>query len=430
MATMFNRHAHDMKKWAIRLMLSLSVAWALPVQARYAALVVDADTGTVLHSVEATARWYPASLTKMMTLYLTFEALDRGQLRLDETLTASAHAESMPSSELGLAQGDRIVLRDALLGVIIRSANDAAVVLAERLGGSESAFAETMTAKARSLGMVNTTFRNASGMSDPQQVTTAHDLALLARALRRDFPHRYPLFSTKEFDYKGVTLRSTNALLKSLDGADGLKTGFTCASGFNIVVSAQREGRKLIGIMLGAQNRIARNEKVAQMLNDGFRVDRIQYPAKQLADLSVEANDLPPPYQLSGCGSGTLTASAPSTGWAALLGLFPTRDAAQSALTRARDDPHVARARAVVVSRSKGYAVQFSGLRKDAAAAFCSQVYERKVGCVTASPAMLVRMASAGSENKGRVKHVIGPRHVSSGKSPINKVYRRIGQGG
>ncbi|HLF98633.1 MAG TPA: hypothetical protein VI457_15940, partial [Methylococcaceae bacterium] len=337
-----------------------------------------------------------------------------------------------PASELGLAEGDRIILRDALLGVIVRSANDAAVVLAERLGGSESAFAESMTAKARSLGMLNTTYRNASGMSDPEQVTTAHDLALLARAMRRDFPHRYALFSTKEFNYKGATLHSTNALLKSLDGADGLKTGFTCASGFNIVVSAQREGRKLIGIMLGAQNRIARNEKVAQLLNDGFRVDRTQYPAKQLEDLSIETNSLPPPYQLSGCGSGsgTVTASAPSTGWAALLGLFDTRDAAQSALTRAQGDKHVAGARAAVVSRSKGYAVQFSGLRKDAVAAFCAQAWERKVGCVTASPAMLGRIASAGTGSKGRVKHVIASRQTFSGKSSLHKSYRRVGQGG
>lgn len=429
---MSNGQARVVRKWAIGLLLSLSLAWGLPVQARYAALVLDADTGTILHAVEPTARWYPASLTKMMTLYLTFEALDRGQLSLDEVLTASAHAESMPASELGLAQGDRIVLRDALLGVIVRSANDAAVVLAERLGGSESAFAETMTAKARSLGMLNTTYRNASGIPDSEQITTAHDLALLARALRRDFPHRYALFSTKEFNYKGVTLRSTNALLKSLDGADGLKTGFTCASGFNIVVSAQREGRKLIGIMLGAQNRIARNEKVAQMLNDGFRVDRTQYPAKLLADLSVEPNDLPPPHQITGCGSGsgTVTASAPSTGWAALLGLFATRDAAQSALARAQGDKHVAGARAAIVSRSKGYAVQFGGLRKDAVAAFCAQAWERKVGCVTASPAMLERIASSGSESKGRVKHVIASRQTSSGKTSVNKSYRRVGQGG
>lgn len=429
---MSKRQTEVMRKWALRLLLSLSMAWGMPVQARYAALVLDADTGTVLHSVEPTARWYPASLTKMMTLYLTFEALDRGQLRLDEVLTASAHAEAMPASELGLAEGERIVMRDALLGVIVRSANDAAVVLAERLGGSESAFAETMTAKARSLGMLNTTYRNASGIPDSEQVTTAHDLALLARALRRDFPHRYTLFSTQEFNYKGATLHSTNALLKNLDGADGLKTGFTCASGFNIVVSAQREGRKLIGIMLGAQNRIARNEKVAQLLNDGFRVDRTQYPAKQLADLSVETNDLPPPYQISGCGSGsgTVTASAPSTGWAALLGLFDSRGAAQAALTRAQGDKRVAGARATIVSRSKGYAVQFSGLRKDAVAAFCAQAWGRKVGCVTASPAMLGRMASAGSEGKGRVKHVIASRQTSLGKPSINKAYRRIGQGG
>jgi hypothetical protein len=171
------------------------------------------------------------------------------------------------------------------------------------------------------------------------------------------------------------------------------------------------------------------------LLNDGFRVDRSQYPAKHLADLSLEPNGLPPPYQLSGCGSGSPTAttasSSPSTGWGVLLGLFDSLEDAQAALARTRGDKHVSGARTSIVSRSTGYAVQFAGLRKDAVAAFCAQAWERKVGCVTASPSMLARIASSSaSASKGRVKHVIAARQGSVSKSSVNKAYRRVGQGG
>lgn len=271
---------------------------SLSASARYAAIVIDADTGRVVHEVEATHRWYPASLTKVMTIYMTFAALEAGRLHLNDTLTASAHAARQPSSKLGLHQGQAISVEQAIMAVTTRSANDAAVVLAERLGGSESYFASMMTEQAHSMGMYNSSFQNASGLPDEGQISSARDLALLSAALIRDFPQYYRYFSATEFAYKGRVLPNTNKILKTYPDADGLKTGFTCGSGYNLIASAKRDGHRLIGVLLGAHSSAERFQQMANLLDLGFEKSQagaLGLPVTQLHDANFEA----PPFQLS-----------------------------------------------------------------------------------------------------------------------------------
>lgn len=239
--------------------------------AEYAALVMDAETGRVLSQHSADKPRYPASLTKMMTLYLLFEALDGKAVRLNTQMKVSPLAASRPPSRLGLKPGDTITVRQAILALITKSANDAATVVAERLAGSEARFAEKMTARARSLGMKRTTFRNASGLPDLSQVTTAHDMAILARALLRRFPHYYGYFAEDAFEYRGLRHINHNRLLGAYDGIDGIKTGYIHASGFNLVASAKRNGRRLIGVVFGASSPAERSHTMIALLDDGFR---------------------------------------------------------------------------------------------------------------------------------------------------------------
>ena len=247
--------------------------WTSPASARIAkidsSIVIDADSGQVLSEHNADARAYPASLTKMMTLYLTFEALEAGKISLDQTARVSHHAQNQAPSKLGLVEGQMVPFRDLILGLITRSANDAAVVVAEALGGSERAFAERMTEKARELDMTNTTYHNASGLPNPGQLTTARDLAKLAQALYRDFPKEYALFATEEFTYKGATFVNHNRLMQSFEGMDGIKTGYIRASGFNLAASAVRNNRRLIGVVMGGRSAFTRDTEMAQLLNEG-----------------------------------------------------------------------------------------------------------------------------------------------------------------
>ena len=219
--------------------LLLPVASANTAQAKYASLVLDADTGQVLHSVNADTRNYPASLTKMMTLYLVFEALERGEITMKTQWKASARVARQPASRLGLARGAKIRVSDAVLALITKSANDVATLVAESLAGSERDFALKMTAKARELGMARTTFRNASGLGNRGQLSTARDMATLALALIRDFPQYYKLFSTQKYKHGDRTYKNHNKLLTAYEGTDGIKTGYISASGFNLVASVQ-----------------------------------------------------------------------------------------------------------------------------------------------------------------------------------------------
>lgn len=280
------------------LMCAFLLLVSQPLFARYAAIVIDADSGRVVHEVEATHRWYPASLTKVMTIYMTFAALEAGRLHLHDTLTVSAHAARQPTSKLGLRQGQNISVEHAIMAVTTRSANDAAVVLAEHLGGTESNFATMMTQQAQSMGMYNSSFQNASGLPDEGQISSARDLALLSAALIRDFPQYYRFFSATEFAYKGRVMPNTNKILKIYPDADGLKTGFTCGSGYNLIASAKRDGRRLIGVLLGAHSSAERFQQMANLLDLGFEKTQLGaygLPVAQFRD----ANFAPPPFQLS-----------------------------------------------------------------------------------------------------------------------------------
>ncbi|WP_083000456.1 serine hydrolase [Halomonas sp. GT] len=246
---------------------AISSAHANP---RYAGMVVDLENGEVLYAENADERRYPASLTKMMTLYLMFEALESGQLSLNQPLPVSAQAAAMPAVKLWLSAGSTIPVDSAIRALAVRSANDVAVVVAEALGGSEQRFAQLMTAKARELGMNATTFRNASGLPDDQQVTTARDMVTLSVRVMQDFPQYYHYFGLQEFTYRGTRHTSHNRLVKNYPGADGLKTGFIRASGFNVATTAVHGDRRLVGIVMGGFSGASRDTHMANLLDRSF----------------------------------------------------------------------------------------------------------------------------------------------------------------
>ena len=242
--------------------------------ARYAAIVVDAESGEVLFARHADSRRYPASITKVMTLYLAFEALAEGKIKLDDVITVSPHAASQPPSKLGLAAGQTITVDDAMRATAVRSSNDMAMALAEHIGGSQDRFAAQMTLKARELGMTQTRYVNPNGLPDARQLTSARDLAILARAVMRDYPQYYRYFGLHDWSYNGRDYRNTNGLLRDGAGYDGMKTGYTNASGYNLAASAVRDGRRIITIVLGGRSTASRNAHVAALMDTGFEVER------------------------------------------------------------------------------------------------------------------------------------------------------------
>ncbi|WP_347879861.1 D-alanyl-D-alanine carboxypeptidase [Tianweitania aestuarii] len=248
-------------------MLSLGAAAAQAASnPRYAAIVVDANTGKTLYSSSADGMRYPASLTKMMTLYLVFDALKAGRIRLDSRVPFSKYAAARPPTKIGIRPGNSVSVEDAILSLITKSANDAAAALGELIGGTESNFAQMMTAKARSLGMDKTTFRNASGLPDPNQRTTARDMATLGIALREHHAKYYPYFSTTSFKLGKQTINGHNRLLGRIKGVDGIKTGYINASGFNLVTSIKDGDRKLVAVVLGGTSGAARDNQMAKLI--------------------------------------------------------------------------------------------------------------------------------------------------------------------
>ena len=241
---------------------------------RYAAIVVDAETGEVLFARNADARRYPASITKLMTLYLTFESLSKGDVKLTDTLTVSVRAASEPPSKLGLAAGQTISLDNAMRATAVRSANDMAMAIAEHVGGSNDRFAARMTQKARELGMTQTNYVNPNGLPDSRQITSARDLSILARAIMRDYPQYYAYLGQHDWAYNGRDYRNTNGLLHSGNGYDGMKTGYINASGFNLAASAVRGDKRLITIVLGGRSTASRNAHVAALMDTGFELER------------------------------------------------------------------------------------------------------------------------------------------------------------
>lgn len=247
-------------------------AKSLYTEPKYAAFLVNADNGEVMYARQADAPRFPASITKVLTLYLAFDAISKGMLRETDYITITPRAAGQAPSKLGLKAGQQISVRDAIGVIATKSANDIAVALAEHIGGSEAAYCAMMTAKARSLGMKNSTFVNATGLPDKRQLTTARDIATLSRALIRDFPQYYYVFSKVAYDFEGQAIGNHNHLLRTLPGVDGIKTGFTNAAGFTLAASAAHDGVRLIAVVLGGPNRLARDSNVTDLLDTGFAV--------------------------------------------------------------------------------------------------------------------------------------------------------------
>jgi D-alanyl-D-alanine carboxypeptidase len=400
------------------------LATALPsgrAEARDAALLMDGDTGEILMATNADELNFPASLTKMMTLYMAFEALDQRRLTLSQPLSVSAYASSMSPSKLGLRPDGAIRTEDAILGLVTRSANDAAVVLAEAMGGTEANFARAMTQRARRLGMSRTTFMNASGLPDAEQTTTARDMAILGRALIRDHQKYYPYFSTRSFNYRGAIIPNHNRMLSNYEGVDGIKTGFIRASGFNLVASAKRDGRRLIGVVMGGQSPGGRDAQMARMFDAGFGVSRseavasaalrakpqqaaAQQAAGQVAKPPVAAGraapDEPRPTQVSTKTAGPLQAgvqanapvasSGDNSRWMVQIGAFQQLPQAQQAARAAASNLRLPGAAPVVTENRSGngtiYRARLSGLTEPQAREACRTLNQSRAGGCLAIP--------------------------------------------
>ncbi|MGK7864355.1 D-alanyl-D-alanine carboxypeptidase family protein [Falsiroseomonas sp. E2-1-a4] len=307
---------------AASLFAAIAPAAFAPAQAqigseRYAALVVDHRSGNILVAANADETRHPASLTKMMTLYMVFEALRAGRISLGSALPISEEAASRPPSKLGIPAGGSVTVEQGILALVTKSANDIAAAFGELLAGDEARFGQVMTQRARELGMTRTTFRNASGLPDWNQVTTARDMVTLGRRLMLDFPDRYHYFGRTEAAFRGLRLRSHNRMLTSYEGVDGIKTGYIRASGFNIVTSASRDGRRVVGAVMGGSSWVERDQHMTALLDQSF--DRIGVTPRAMAEAA-------PPVILR-------QAQAASRSPGAAARAVPTRTAARPAAT-------------------------------------------------------------------------------------------------
>jgi len=289
-------------------LLAATPAWA----GKYASIVIDAGSGKVLHAANPDVRSYPASLTKVMTLFLLFDELESGRMHLDTMLPVSAHAAAQAPSKLGLRPGEKIAVRDVILALVTKSANDAAVVAAEGIGGTEAEFAQMMTRKAQALGMTRTVYRNASGLPNPGQMSTVRDQAILARALINRHAGPYHYFSTRQFVWKGQTISTHNRLMLRYPGADGIKTGYIQASGFNLISSAKREDQRIIGVVFGGTSGTSRDNHMKELLDKGFARIRtgesIEIAAAPSAEDRSDLDDLVAAAHAAGATAGTAAA--------------------------------------------------------------------------------------------------------------------------
>lgn len=400
------------------------VAAPKPADAKYSALIMEDATGKILHARNIDTLRHPASLTKIMTLYMAFEALRDGRLTMDQKLTVSRHASRMPSSKLGLGRGEKITVRDAIMSLITKSANDVAVVVAEGIAGSESKFAEQMTAKARSLGMSRTTFRNASGLYSKTQKSTARDMATLAHRIMHDFPEYYGLFDTKSFTYRGRKHKNHNNLLGRYTGTDGIKTGYIGAAGFNLVASVTRHNVRLIGVVFGGRTSKTRDRKMMALLDDafiGYEAVAIRAPRKpdmpalgdtQVAGnsgtspflkrvntaLSIAAQAAQPPAEPAAepPRAPVQTASAQQTvgpmgEWSIQVGAFRSKSRAHGAAEQARTKlGSVVEASMLAVVPTRGskplYRARIAGLQKQDAFTACNKMKQRRQDCLVLGP--------------------------------------------
>lgn len=407
----------------LKVLLAILLAAALTSESRadrYAAFVADMETGEVLHARRADAPRYPASLTKLMTLYMTFEALEAGELVLDDVLTASAEAASRPASDLGLAEGDTLSVEQAIRALVVQSANDAAVVLAEHLGEDEALFAAAMTERAGALGLTSTLFVNASGLPDTRQRTTARDMARLAYALRRDFPQYWSYFAETTFVWNGRTHHNHNTLVGQVAGVDGLKTGYIRASGFNVAATAERDGRRLIAVIMGGASPAVRDAHARELIEAGFTALTAREEGRRLASLDVprlnpireqEILTAELSGQLRPAAMGSAGPAAPpaqvvfedpasaepalllGTGWSIQVGAYGSRAAAMARLETVADmdvNQVLRQAEPVTAALSSNgralWRARFSGLDADQARAACASLESRGEACFTVAP--------------------------------------------
>jgi D-alanyl-D-alanine carboxypeptidase len=282
----------------------------------YAAIVVDANSGEVMHAANADSPRHPASITKIMTLYLLFEQIEAGRIKLDTPMQVSEEAASQAPTKLGVRPGQTITVEEAIKGLVTKSANDAAVVIAEALAGDQETFAKAMTRKARALGMTNTLYRNANGLPDDEQVTTARDQALLGRAIQERFPRFYRYFSTTAFYFRGRPMRNHNHLLGRVQGVDGIKTGYTRASGFNLVTSVRRGNRHIVAVVLGGASAGARDARMRSLIEEYIGDAATQHTAARITERgeTAVAVALPPPAApMSAAASLAPPPQAPAT---------------------------------------------------------------------------------------------------------------------
>lgn len=356
------RFAHIMVFTLLFLLVALPQSEAAHFEKtnKYAAFIMDADTGLILHQENANKRLHPASLTKMMTLLMTFDALDSGTLRLNDRVYISKHAANMVPSKLGLAPGSSIKVEDAIHALVTKSANDIAVALAEKLGQSEDNFALMMTKKARNIGMSRTRFKNASGLHDPAQISTARDMARLGRTLLTTYKKHYHYFSVTKFTYEGKTYRGHNRLMNRYVGMDGLKTGYIYASGFNLVASAMRNDRRLIGVVFGGKTAKSRDNQMEKLLDQGFSkigaieiaASYIPVPSKKPLTVIEQKNmheintaSLPEePIKTAALDTETETRSNPSEHWS-ILSKIAENNAFNSTLGEGDSDDNMLRGR-------------------------------------------------------------------------------------
>lgn len=390
---------------------------------KYAAIVIDANSGEVLYDKRADSPRYPASVTKVMTLYLTFEALSEGRLKLTDRVPISPRAAAQAPTKMGLRPGDSLSVDEAIRAMAVKSANDIATAMAEKLAGSESRFAALMTLRGQELGMRNSRFVNASGLPDSRQISTARDLAILSRATMRDFPQYYSYFSLKGFEFRGNYVRGHNRLLTSMDGFDGLKTGYTNASGYNLAGSAVRDGRRLIAVVLGGSSTAWRDNNMEDLLTTGFDVLKrrshgerttiaanlyedepqgpIMRPSSEEGDgdqagLKIVLTDNPKaaPVKVSPTLKAAKEAAKPAPKkakgeWSVQVGAFQSKGLANKQLTLVRDRfaKAVADAEGAVVGAAGGaFRAQFQGMTAEAARAACSAISAKRQPCMVIAP--------------------------------------------
>ncbi len=296
--------------------IAATLAFASPVQAeslyevpKYAAILINAQNGEVLYARRADDQRFPASITKVMSLYLAFEDLEAGRIKDTDEIRISRYAAGQPPTKLGLKVGQTITVADAIGVMAVRSANDISVALAEHIAGSETAFAARMNATAKRLGMTGSNFANPHGLPNAKHITTARDLAILSRAMIRDFPRRYGIFSQPEYQYKDTIIKGHNYVL-NVPGVDGIKTGFTNAAGFTLAASAVHDGVRLIAVVLGSPNRIKRDENMTELLNTGFTV----LTRRSRGEMATVAANFAEPDDLSDAMMERLATLGPASG--------------------------------------------------------------------------------------------------------------------